>query len=117
MLLYYNKLDKISLNQGGSYRDSLKWLENKKATINHKNNDDKCFQNSIGATLSLKQIESHLQRIPNTKPFINQYNWERINFLSDKNDKIIAIKILHVCYNNKEIRPAYVSKHNLQYKN
>ena len=33
--LYY-KLHKISLNRGGSYIDSPKWLKNKKATINPK---------------------------------------------------------------------------------
>ena len=33
--LYY-KLHKISLNRGGSYIDSPKWLKNKKATINLK---------------------------------------------------------------------------------
>ena len=32
-LLHYN-LHKISLNRDGSYIDSLKWLTNKKATIN-----------------------------------------------------------------------------------
>ena len=42
-LLYY-KLHKINLNRGGSYIDSTEWLKNKKATINPKNNDDKCFQ-------------------------------------------------------------------------
>ena len=41
--LYY-KLHKISLNRSGSYIDSPNWLKNKKATINPKNNDDKCFQ-------------------------------------------------------------------------
>ena len=41
-ILYYN-LNEISLNRGGSYIDSSKWLKNKKATINLKNNDDKCF--------------------------------------------------------------------------
>ena len=33
--LYY-KLHKISLNRGGSYIDSPKWLKNKKATTNPK---------------------------------------------------------------------------------
>ena len=42
-LLYY-KFHKISLIQGGSYIDSPKWLKNKGATINAKNNDSKCFQ-------------------------------------------------------------------------
>ena len=39
-LLYY-KPHKIGLNRRGSYIDSPKWLENKKATINPKNSDDK----------------------------------------------------------------------------
>ena len=41
-LLYYY-LQKISLKRGGSYVDSPKWLKNKKATINPKNNDNNCF--------------------------------------------------------------------------
>ena len=42
-LLYYH-LQKIGLKRGGSFIDSPKWLENRKATINKKNNDDNCFQ-------------------------------------------------------------------------
>ena len=38
--LYY-KLHKVSLNRGGSYIDSPKWLKNEKVTINPKNNVDK----------------------------------------------------------------------------
>ena len=41
-LLYY-KLHKISLNRGGSYTDSPKWLKNKGETTNPKNNDKKMF--------------------------------------------------------------------------
>ena len=41
-LLHY-KLHNKSLNRGESYIDSPKWLKNKKATINPKNNDDKYF--------------------------------------------------------------------------
>ena len=37
------KLHKISLQRRGSHIDSPEWLKNKKATINPKNNDDKCF--------------------------------------------------------------------------
>ena len=37
------KLHRVRLKRGGSYIKSLKWLQNKKATINSKNeNDDKC---------------------------------------------------------------------------
>ena len=47
-LLNY-KLHKISSNWGGSYIDSPKWLKNKKATINPKSIDDKCFQYAINS--------------------------------------------------------------------
>ena len=40
--LYYN-LNKIRLSRGKSYIDSPEWLENKKATMNSKNNNYKCF--------------------------------------------------------------------------
>ena len=42
-LLYYD-FNKISLNRGGSYIESVKWIKDKKSTINPKNNDYKCFQ-------------------------------------------------------------------------
>ena len=55
-------LNKISLNRGGSYIDSLKQLKNKKITINSKNNDDKCFQHAITAALNYEQFKKDLQR-------------------------------------------------------
>ena len=58
-LLHYN-LHKISLNRGGSCIDSPKWLKNKKATINPKNND-KYFQYAI--TAALKAILKKYQKL------------------------------------------------------
>ena len=43
----YHDFNKISLSRGKSYIDSPEWLKNKKATINPKNNDDKCFQYAL----------------------------------------------------------------------
>ena len=40
--LYYD-FNKISINRGGSYIDSPKWLKDKKSTINPTNNEHKCF--------------------------------------------------------------------------
>ena len=57
-VLYYN-LNKVSLSRGGSYIDSPKWLKNKKATINPKNNDDKCFQYALTVALNYEQIADH----------------------------------------------------------
>ena len=60
-LLHYN-LYKISLNRGGSYIDSPKWLKNKKATLYPKNNE-KCFQYALTVALNNEQIKKHPQRI------------------------------------------------------
>ena len=80
------KLNKIGLNRGGSYVDSLKWLKYKKATINPKNNDDKCFQYALIVALNYQNIKKDPQRISKIKPFINQYDWKGINFPSHKED-------------------------------
>ena len=56
--LYYD-LNKINLNRGRSYIDPHEWLKNKKAIINPKNNDDKCFQYDLTVALNYKQIKSH----------------------------------------------------------
>ena len=71
-LLEY-KLDKISLNRAGSYIDSPKWLKNKKATINPKNNDNKYFQYAIIAALNHEKIKNHPERISNLELFIREY--------------------------------------------
>ena len=59
-VLYYN-LNKASLGRGGSYIDSSKWLKNKKATINPKNKDDKCFQYGLTVALNYEQIKKNLK--------------------------------------------------------
>ena len=79
--LYYD-FNKISLNRGGSYIDSPKWVKNKKSTINPKNNDCKCFQYAVTLALNLDIINKHPQRVSKIKPFINQYNWSDIDFPS-----------------------------------
>ena len=84
-LLHYN-LRKISLNRGGSHTDSPKLLKNKKATINPKNNGDKCFQYALTVALNYEQIKRDLQRISKIKPFIEQYDWKEIDFPSHKKD-------------------------------
>ena len=54
--LYYD-FNKTSINRGGSYIGSPKWLKNKKSTINPENNDDKCFQYAITLALNLDKIK------------------------------------------------------------
>ena len=119
-LLYYD-FNKISLNRGGSYIESAKWIKVKKSTINPKNNDYKCFQYAVTVALNRDKINQHLQRVSKIKPFINQYNWNDIDFPSTSKDwkkfelynESIALNILHVPHKTRKICLAYKSKHNL----
>ena len=81
-LLEYH-LHKISLNRGSSYIESPAWIKNKKVTINPKNTkDNNCFQYSITAALNHRNIghHNHSERISKLKLFINNYNWDNIDF-------------------------------------
>ena len=117
--LYYD-LNKISINKGGSYLDSPKWLKDKKSTISPKNNDYKCFQYAVTLALNLDKINKNSQRISKIKPFIEEYNWKDIDFPSTSKDwkkfelnNEVALNILYVPHNTKTIEIAYKSKHNL----
>ena len=122
--MYYN-LNEISLSRVGSYIDSPKWLKDKKAIINPKNNDDKCFQYALTVALNYEQIKNKPERISKIKPFIDKYNRKKIDFPShsrdwkkfESNNKSIALNILYVLHNTKEIRYAYKSKYNLNREN
>ena len=117
--LYYD-FNKTSINRGGSYIDSPKWLKDKKSTTNPKNNDDKCFQYAVTLAPNLDKIKKDPQRVSKIKPFIEKYNWEDTDFPSTSKDwkkfecnNEIALNILHVPYNIKQINIAYKSKNNL----
>ena len=123
-LLYFN-LQKISLNRkGSSYINSPKWLKNKKARINPKNNDNNCFQYALTVALNYQNIKKDTQRILKIKPFINQYNWKETDFPSEQKDwkkselnKSIFLNILLALYNTEKIRLAYKSKYNFKREN
>ena len=83
--------------------------------------------------------ENHSERISNIKPLINENNWEGIDFPSHQdgqeesekpnnimlinckkfkqNNETIALNILYVSSNKKEICVAYESKYNRKRKN
>ena len=118
--LYYD-LNKLSLNRGGSYIESPEWVSVKKAAINPKNKkDDTCFQYALTVALNYEKNKDNRQRISNIKPFINQYNWNEIDFPPtvkdwkkfESNNKSIALNILYVPYDTEKIGHAYKSKYN-----
>ena len=114
------------MKRGESYIKSPEWLKNKKATINPQNeNDDNCFQYAITVALNHQNTVRDLQGISKNKPFINQYNWKRIEIPTEQkdwkkfeqNNKTIALNILFVSYNTKTIRLAYKSEYNNEREN
>ena len=121
-LLYYH-LQKISLKRGRSYTDSPKQLKNKKATINPKINDDKCFQYALIAALNYQNIKSHPKKISYLKNFIDQYNCKGTNFSphpskdwkkNELNNETIVLNIFFVPCIIEKIRLAFQSKHNFK---
>ena len=71
----------------------------KKATINPKNEDYKCLQYVATVALNYEEVKWNPERVSNIKPFINKYNWQKINYPSkigdwktfEKNNPTIAI--------------------------
>ena len=100
---------------------SSEWLRNKKESIT---SEDNCFQNALNDSLDYQIIKTHPERISKLNTYINQYNWKDTTFPSDKeewkkfeqNNKEIALNVLFVPQNKKEIEPAYTSKYNYKPK-
>ena len=120
-LMYY-KCHRVNFMRSGSYIDFPDWIKERKATINPKKTDDKCFQYAATVALYYEEIESHPERISNIKPFINKHNWKGMSYplkLDDwktfeKISPTIALNILHI--KEKGICPAYISEVNSNYE-
>ena len=55
--LLYNKLNKKNLNRGGSFILFPEISKNTKATLNPKNNDDKCFLYALLVALNYDELK------------------------------------------------------------
>ena len=125
LIYWFIHVHKINLKRGKSYAKTPELVINKRVTINPKNKGKKCFQYSITAALNHQNIENHPERISNIKPFIDQYNWEGIDFPAgikdwkkfERNNKTIALNILYIPPNTKTINLAYKAKYNRKNKN
>ena len=73
-------------------------------------NDDRYFQYALTVALNCGKIKNHAERTKNMEPFIDQYNWDEINFPShqkdwkesESNNKSIALNVLYVPHNTKK---------------
>ena len=113
-LLEY-KLHRVRLKRGGSYIKSPKWLENKKAVINPKNeNDDECLRWSIICALNYNEItKKEFGNIFERKLNMKIKNWK--NFEQD--NKSTSPNILFSSKDSEEITLLYESECSLERKN
>ena len=108
--LHYD-LDKISLERGGPHIKSPERLSAKKAINLQNKKDDKCFQYALTVALNYEKINNNHQRISTIEPFIDQYNWNEIDFPStgkdwkkvESNNTSAALNLLYVPHNTEKM--------------
>ena len=71
---------KLVLTRGSSYIELPEWIKNKKAVINPKNSDEKCFKWGVIAALHHGEIGKDPQRVSKLQPFFDRYNWKGLEF-------------------------------------
>ena len=64
-----------------TFTKTPEWLALKRSVLNPLNNDKKFFQYSVILSLYNEQIGKNSCRISKIRPYINNLNWENINFL------------------------------------
>ena len=91
--LVLTQMDKIKLNfdkynptRGGKFTPLPKWVQNKKACINIKNEDNKCFKYSIQCGICTVYEKDHPERLSHYKNVNDELNWTNVNFPSSSID-------------------------------
>ena len=68
------KVHKLALTRGSSYIKLPGWVARKKAVINPKSNDEKCFKWAVIAALHHEEIPKDPQRISKLHHYEDRYN-------------------------------------------
>ena len=76
----YLRIDKCDSITGSSYIDLPRELKLKHAIINVENKDQKCFMYSVLSCLHSNEIQRHPQRPAKYTPYLNELNFEGIDF-------------------------------------
>ena len=117
-LMHY-QCHKVNFKRGGSYIDSPDWIKKRKAKINPKNDNKKCFQYATTVALNYEEIKWNPERVSNIKPFINKYNWEKINYPSKNIQKNLQQQklesIIFVNIQCQQFRDLIIQKTNIFY--
>ena len=82
-----------------------------KCAINPQNKNNRYFQYSITIALNYQKISNKPERVLKVKPFINNFNWNEINFPPQQqdyekfetNNESIALNILYIPHNTEEL--------------
>ena len=121
MLLFFHILDfKNDLIQS-TFSKTSEWFALKRSVLDLNNNDNKCFQYSIVISLYHEELGRNYCRISNIKNYVDNFNWENINFAPQEedyqhcemNNNSIALNVLKCIGENKEkISHLYKSEFN-----
>ena len=82
-----------------------------KCAINPQNKNNRYFQYSITIALNYQKVSNKPERVLKVKPFINNFNWNEINFPPQQqdyekfetNNESIALNILYIPHNTEEL--------------
>ena len=91
--LVITQIDKIKFNydkynptRGGKFIPLPKWISNKKACINIKNQDELCFKCSVQCGICKVYEKDHPERVSHYKSLNDELNWDNVNFPSSDVD-------------------------------
>ena len=73
-------IHRLNLTRGSSYIPLPDWLAKKKAIINPKNLDEKCFKWSVIAGLKWEEIDSNHQCVSKLRGYENEFDWSGMSY-------------------------------------
>jgi hypothetical protein len=102
LLIHY---DRYNPTRGGSYIELPKWIADKKACINIKNDDNKCSKYSIQCGVYKIYEKKNPQELRHYSQLTDNINWEGVTYpagnrdfdrLEEHNNKLISVNIYNV---------------------
>ena len=95
---------KLNLNRGSLYISIPNWISKKKAVINPKNEDQKCFKWAVTVAFNHAETGKDPQRISNIKSYTNKHNCTGLEFpvalnknnRFEKNNPSVVVNVLAI---------------------
>ena len=116
---------KVEMKRSRSYIKSPEWIKNKKATINYKNKDDKCFKYVVTIALNYDEMKEKYGKAYKVNEYSKRHDRTDINYpphvndwkTFERNNKFVALNVLYAPEGEMTVRHAYKSKYNLKREN